>query len=226
MQFEMTPLLLSLQLALYTTIVLFVLSLPLAYFLASRKSPFRMFIETLVNLPLVLPPTVLGFYFLVFLSPRNFIGSFFEHYFDIRLSFSMAGMVIASIMFSAPFMVIPIKNAIESLDKNLLDAAATLGQNRVKTFFRVILPNIKPALITSPITTFAHTIGEFGVVLMVGGNMPGKTQVVSIAIYERVEQLKYAEAHFYAATLVVFSLAVIYFTIMVNYFKANRNKAL
>jgi molybdate transport system permease protein len=194
---------------LLTAAILLLIGIPIAYALAFSRSRFKPLWEALVSMPLVLPPSVLGFYLLIAFSPNGFLGSNLLQHFDVRLVFSFTGLVIGSVIFSLPFMVQPIQAGLQALPLNLSEAAYTLGQSKWQTLWRVLLPNIKPALLTGLILSFAHTIGEFGVVLMIGGNIPGLTKVASIAIYDEVESLNYAAAHFYSAVLVTVSFVVL-----------------
>jgi len=207
--YDLTPFIISLKLSVVTTIVLFVLSFPIAYFLAYGNCRGKWLLETVFTLPLILPPTVLGFYILLALSPHFFIGKFLKDYFSIQLLFSFAGIVIASCIASIPFMLLPLKNGLESVDRTLIEASSTLGKSKFQTLLHVILPVIKPYIFSAPITTFAHTIGGFGVVLMIGGNIPGVTKVASIAIYEKVEELNYSQANLYSLLLLMISFTVL-----------------
>ena len=180
------PLILTLKLALVTTFVLLVVSIPISYWLAYSKARIKPIVQTLVSMPLVLPPTVLGFYFLVAFSPNNFIGGWLGDTFGIQLVFSFTGLVIASLIYSLPFMVHPIQSGFSKIPKALREASYLMGKSRLQTLIKVLLPNIKPSLLTGIVLSFAHTVGEFGVVLMIGGNIPGKTKVASIAIYDEV----------------------------------------
>ena len=206
---EFGPFLLSFKLAAITTAILFVLSLPLSWYLSQTKSKFKPFIEALTALPIVLPPSVLGFYILVVLSNNSPLGVFFEETFDLKLVFNFTGLVIASCFYSLPFMVQPLQSGFESLNKNMLEASYISGKSRFVTLIKVALPNIKPSLLTALIVTFAHTVGEFGVVLMVGGSIPEETKVASVAIYEFVEIMDYSSAHIYSAIMVLLSFLVL-----------------
>ena len=210
------PLLLTFKLALVTTIILLVLSIPLAYWLAYSKARIKPVIETLVSMPLVLPPTVLGFYFLIAFSPNNAFGNWLDEWLGIRLVFSFTGLVIASILYSLPFMVHPIQAGLSGIAPSLREAAYVMGKSRFSTLINVLLPNIKPALLTGIVLAFAHTVGEFGVVLMIGGNIPGETKVAAIAIYDEVEALNYAAANFYSAVLFIISFCVLLFVYLIN----------
>lgn len=202
---EFEPFIISFKLAGITTLILFFISLPLAWYLSQTKSKIKPFLEAITALPLVLPPSVLGFYILWALSYNSPIGIFFEENFGIKLVFNFYGLVIASCFYSLPFMVQPMQSGLESLNKNMLEASYISGKSKIQTLFRVALPNIKPSLITAIIVTFAHTVGEFGVVLMVGGSIPGETKVASVAIYEFVEIMDYTNAHIYSVIMVILS---------------------
>ena len=209
MHFDLQPLCLTFQLALIVTAVLFVIGVPLAYWIAFSKNRFKDIVETLVSMPLVLPPTVIGFYLLIAFSPQHFLGHFFESFLGIRIIFSFIGLVIGSVLFSLPFMVNPIKAGLQNFPLALMESSYILGKSPWKTLRRVILPNIKPALLTGIVMAFAHTIGEFGVVLMIGGNIPGETRLASIAIYNEVEALNYDTAGIYALVLVSISFCIL-----------------
>ncbi len=208
-QFDWTPLFLSLQLASVTTLILLLIGVPIAYFLAYSRNRFKPGFEALVSMPLVLPPSVLGFYLLLALSPQHGVGAWVFAQFDVRLVFSFAGIVIGSVIFSLPFMVQPLQAGFQQLPVSIKEAAHTLGLGRMQTLLRVLLPNMKSAMLSALVLSFAHTIGEFGVVLMIGGNLPGVTKVASIAIYDEVEGLNFAAAHFYSAVLVLISFVVL-----------------
>jgi molybdate transport system permease protein len=184
------PLLLTFKLALVTTLLLLVISIPIAYWLAYTKSRIKPLLETLVSMPLVLPPTVLGFYLLMAFSPANAFGNWLNDNLGIQLIFSFEGLVLASVFYSLPFMVHPIQAGFSNLPSTIAEASYVLGKSKITTLYRILLPNIKPSLLTGIVLAFAHTIGEFGVVLMIGGNIPGKTKVASIAIYDEVEALR------------------------------------
>jgi len=207
---EIEPFILSFKLALTTTIILFIIALPLAWYLSQTKSKIKPILEALTALPIVLPPSVLGFYLLYTLSLNSPIGSFFDEYLGIKLVFNFTGLVVASCFYSLPFMVQPMQSGFESLNKNMLEASYISGKSKLRTLFSVGLPNIKPALLTAIIITFAHTVGEFGVVLMVGGSIPNETKVASVAIYEYVEILDYTNAHIYSAIMLIMSFIVLF----------------
>lgn len=210
------PLLLTFQLALATTAVLLVLALPLAYWLAQTRSRWKAAVEALVSMPLVLPPTVIGFYFLLAFSPNGGFGAWIDEWLGLRLVFSFGGLVAASVIYSLPFMVHPIQAGLAGLPPSLAEASALLGKSAWTTLLRIQLPNIRPALLTGTVLAFAHTIGEFGVVLMIGGNLPGKTRVASIAIYDEVEALNYPAAHAYSLVLFVICFAILLGVYWVN----------
>ena len=207
---------LTFELAGITTLILLFIGIPLGYFLSQTKSKLKPVIETLVSMPLVLPPSVLGFYLLLAFSPKNSFGSWLEETFDLRLVFSFEGLIIASVIFSLPFMVHPIQSGFSSLSKSLKEASFVLGKSRLETLFYVLLPNIKPSLLTGIVISFAHTVGEFGVVLMIGGNIAGETKLASIAIYDEVEALNYDLANQYAFTLFIISFVILLFVYMIN----------
>jgi len=199
----------SLQLALATTTVLIAIGIPLAYWLAFSTRRWKFLIESAVAMPLILPPTVLGFYVLVALGPRSPVGRLSERLFGTTLPFTFKGLVIASTLYSLPFAVQPIASAFGSVNRRLIEASWTLGVSRTGTFRRVIVPQSIAGLVTGAVLSFAHTIGEFGVVLMVGGNIEGQTRTISIAIYDDVQALNYAQANSTALLLVAFSFAVL-----------------
>jgi len=206
---NLEPLVLSFRLAAIVSLLLLAIGLPVAYWLAFAKWRGKFLIEAVVALPLVLPPTVLGFYALVALGPRGLLGRMWESVFGHALAFTFGGLVIASIFYSFPFAVQPLVAAFESLDRRLLDASAVLGAGRARTFLRVIVPLAWPGIVTALVLSFAHTLGEFGVVLMVGGNLPGITRTVSIDIYDRVQALDYPAARAMSLVLLAISFAVL-----------------
>jgi len=214
---DLTPFILSFKLAFIVTIILLVVSIPYAYFLSNTKSKIKPFLEAITALPIVLPPSVLGFYLLIILSPNFFIGKIFYDLFDIKLVFSFEGLVVASCIYSFPFMVQPIQNGFESIPKSIIEASYVSGKGKLTTLFKVILPNMKSFLLTAIVITFAHTIGEFGVVLMVGGSIPGKTEVASVAIYDYVEMLDYKKAHIYSAIMLIISFVVLFIVYYINH---------
>ncbi|NHE56762.1 molybdate ABC transporter permease subunit [Cyclobacterium plantarum] len=216
---DFSPFILTLRLALFTTLILFFLGIPLAYWLAYSKYRIKYAVEAIVSLPLVLPPTVLGFYLLLAFSPENALGAFLDEYVDLRLVFTFPGLVLASVIYSLPFMVQPLRSGFASIPKAWLDTAQTLGKGRWVTLTRVLLPNMRSALLTAAVLSFAHTVGEFGVVLMVGGNIPEETRVISVAIYNEVEAMNYGQANRYSLLLIGFSFLVLLITYWVNHDK-------
>lgn len=210
------PLQLTFKLAFITTLLLLVVSIPLAYWMAYTKHRIKPIIETLVSMPLVLPPTVLGFYLLIAFSPSSSLGAWLNEYLGLRLVFSFEGLVLGSMLYSLPFMVHPIQSGFANLSSSLKEAAYMLGKSRRTTLFKVLLPNIKPSLLTGIVLAFAHTIGEFGVVLMIGGNMPGRTKVASIAIYDEVESLNYDAANAYSLILFAITFAILLLVYLTN----------
>ncbi|MCP4443556.1 MAG: molybdate ABC transporter permease subunit [Aureispira sp.] len=216
MDYNWSPLWLSLQLAVITTLVLMLIGIPIAYIMARSKSKFKFLWEAIISLPLVLPPTVLGFYILMLFSPNNGIGLFLKNTIGFQLAFSFSGLVIASVLYSLPFMVQPIQAGLQSLPPSLSEAAYTMGKNKWEVLRRVLLPNIKPSILTGIVLSFAHTIGEFGIVLMIGGKIPDETLVASIAVYDKVESLDYGQAHFYSLVLLFFSFLILSITYYIN----------
>jgi len=215
---EWTPIWLSLKLAAITTLILLVIGIPLAYWLSRRSSLLKVIIEAILTMPLVLPPSVLGFYLLLSFSPNSILGKWLLEYFNLSLVFSFEGLVVASVIYSLPFMVSPVKSALAHLPASLAEASYTMGKSKFETFCRVLLPNIKSSLWTAAVLTFAHTLGEFGVVLMIGGKLEGITKVASIAIYDAVDNNQYHEANLYS--LVLFAIT---FVIVILVFIFNRN---
>ena len=209
MMMDLAPFWLSFKLAGLTTLILFILALPLSWYLSQTQSRAKPVLEALTALPIVLPPSVIGFYILIVLSPNSALGGFFEDLFGVKLVFSFTGLVVASCFYSLPFMVQPLQSGFESLNKHMLEASYLAGKSTLQTLWHVALPNMKPSLITALIITFAHTVGEFGVVLMVGGSIPGETKVASVAIYEMVEVMAYGQAHIYSAIMVLMSFVVL-----------------
>jgi molybdate transport system permease protein len=210
------PIWLSLQLAGVTVVILLALGTPIAWWLAQARSRFRVVVEALVALPLVLPPTVLGFYLLILLGPHGWVGAPVQALTGSALSFSFTGLVFASTLYSLPFVVQPLHSAFESIGKTPMETAQSLGASRLDAFFSVITPLARRGYLTAMVLGFAHTLGEFGVVLMVGGNIPGKTKVISIEIYDRVEVLEYAQAHILSVGLLIFSFLVLIMVYSIN----------
>ncbi|MCI7022850.1 MAG: molybdate ABC transporter permease subunit [Campylobacter sp.] len=217
---DFSPFYLSFKLAFISTVILLVFCVPLAYFLSRVNFKGKSVIEAIISLPIVLPPSVLGFYILVFLSPYSAIGSFFEEHFGIRLVFNFTGLVIASCIYSLPFMFAPLLGAFNSLPKNIIEASYTLGKGRITTMLKIALPNIKPSLLNAIIISFAHTLGEFGVVLIIGGSLSRETKVASIAIYEATEMLDFTTAHIYSGIM----LAISFFVLFCVYFLTKKMK--
>jgi molybdate transport system permease protein len=205
----MDPLLLSLRLAACVSLLLLLIGMPLAYWLAYWNWRGKFLLEAVVALPLVLPPTVLGFYALVAMGPHGPLGKMSQALFHRGLAFTFAGLALASILYSFPFTVQPLIAAFEAVDRRLLDASAVLGAGRMRTFWRIILPLSLPGIVTAVVLSFAHTLGEFGVVLMVGGNLPGITRTVSIDIYDHVQSMEYSQANRMALVLLAISFAVL-----------------
>jgi len=204
-----TPVWLTLRLATVTTLVLLLLGTPLAWWLARSKSWGKTIVEAMVALPLVLPPTVLGFYLLVALGPHGFVGSLWQSLTGGHLVFTFTGLVIGSVIFSLPFAVQPLQNAFVAIGQRPLEVAATLRATPLDCFFTVVIPLARPGFLTATILTFAHTVGEFGVILMIGGSIPGKTQVLSIAIYEHVEMLEFREAYWLSGGMLLFAFVTL-----------------
>lgn len=200
---------LTIKLALITTLILMVIGIPLAWKLSTTRSRLRPVIEALVGLPLVLPPTVLGFYLLLAFSPNNPLGQLWLNLTGSTLAFSFSGLVLASVLYSLPFVVQPLQRSFEQLDHGLLEAAAMLGARRLDRFINIVLPNTQRALLLAACMGFAHTIGEFGVVLMIGGNIPGETQVLSIALFDAVETQQFETAHTIAGGLLAFAMILL-----------------
>jgi molybdate transport system permease protein len=206
------------KLAVITTILLLIIGLPIAYWLSYSRFKMKAIFEALICMPLVLPPTVLGYYLLVAFSPQNAFGAFLEKYFDTRLAFTFEGIVIASIIAGLPFKIQPLQNGFTALPESYREAAYTLGKSKWTTFYRVLLPNIKSSVITGIALSFAHCIGEFGIVLMVGGNITGETRIASIAIYDQVQALNYKAANQYS-----FILFIISFVLLTLIYSINKN---
>ena len=210
------PVWLSLRLSLITVLILLLIGLPLAWWLANTRSRFKTPLEAVTALPLVLPPSVLGFYLLIFMGPEGAAGSLWQSLTGNPLAFSFSGLVLASCIYSLPFVVQPLQAAFETLDRRAVEASWTLGASSAYTFATVIVPQVRRGLLTAVVLGFAHTLGEFGVVLMVGGNLPGETQVISVAIYEQVELLYYDVAGTLSAGLLLFSFLVLVIVYSMN----------
>ena len=210
------PLILTFKLALITTFLLLFISIPISYWLAYSKSKWKPIVETLVSMPLVLPPTVIGFYLLVTFSPSNAFGNWLDNSLGLRLVFSFEGLVVGSLIYSLPFMVHPIQSGLSNLSKSYQEAAFMLGKSKTQTLIKVLLPNIRASVLTGVVLAFAHTIGEFGVVLMIGGNIPGKTKVASIAVYDEVESMNYTAANQYSLVLFALTFSILLVVYLVN----------
>ena len=210
---DWTALTLTFELALISTIILLVIGTPIAWWLSQTKVRFKFLIETMVALPIVLPPTVLGFYLLIFLGPQGLVGKLVSYLGGPSLIFSFTGLVLGSIVYSMPFVIQPLQHAFSVIDKRADETAATIGFSRLRRFFYLFLPLSKTGYLSAFVLGFAHTLGEFGIVLMIGGNIPGETQVASISIYNYVEMLEYEKAHTLSLLLLLISftlLAIIY----------------
>jgi molybdate transport system permease protein len=217
---DLNPIWLTLKLAGITTLVLLAIGLPVAWWLSKGRSVFKIILEAIITMPLVLPPSVLGFYLLLAFSPQHGIGHWLKQTFDIQFVFSFQGLVLASVIYSMPFMIGPIKSALQQLPPSLSQASYSLGKTKWQTFIHVLLPNIKPSLLTAIVLTFAHTLGEFGVVLMIGGNIPNVTRVASIAVYDSVEQMDYASANTYSLILFAITFIMVIAIFVFNKYQA------
>jgi molybdate transport system permease protein len=206
---DMLALITTLKMAALTTVILLLIGTPLAWFLANMQSRFKVIIEAIVALPLVLPPTVLGFYLLIAFSPQYLPGQLWQQATGQQLAFSFSAIVIGSVLYSMPFVVQPLQKAFEQLGEPLLEAGAMLGAGSIDRFFNIVLPITKASFITAASLGFAHTVGEFGVILMIGGNIPGETRVLSIALFDHVEAFDYAKAHILAISLLVGSMVLL-----------------
>jgi molybdate transport system permease protein len=210
------PLWLSLRLASITTTILLLLAIPLGYWLAYSRQRWKIAAEAVISLPMVLPPTVLGFYLLLAFSPSQGFGRWLDHHFNIRLAFTFPGLVIASLFYSLPFTVNPIVAGFRTLPADLRNASRTLGKSDWSTLVRILLPNIRASLITGAVLSFAHTIGEFGVVMMIGGGIPGQTRVASVALYDEVQSMNNGAANRYALVLLAFSFIILLLVYAIN----------
>ncbi len=217
---DLSPVILTLKLAAITTVLLLLIGLPVAWWLSKSKSILKLIIEAIITMPLVLPPSVLGFYLLLAFSPQHGIGKWLRDVFDVQLVFSFPGLILASVIYSLPFMIGPIKSALQQLPPSLAQASYTLGKSERQTFMHVLLPNIRASVLTAATLTFVHTLGEFGVVLMIGGNIPGVTRVASIAVYDAVENQDYSSANAYS--LILFGIT---FITVISVFVFNKYKA-
>ena len=215
-ELDLQPIILSFKLAIITSILLLLIGIPVAFLLSRSTAKFKFLFEGVLSLPLVLPPSVLGFYLLLVLGSKSPIGSAIESLLGLRLVFSFEGIVVASIIYSFPFMVQPIQTALERLPNSLTEASYILGKSELQTLLKVQLPNIRPAILVGFVLSFAHTIGEFGVVLMIGGNIPGETRVAALAVYDEVESLNYGHAHIYSLILLISSFTIITIVYWIN----------
>jgi molybdate transport system permease protein len=216
---DLNPIFLTLKLAGITTLFLLVIGLPVAWWLSKGRSIGKIIIEALVTMPLVLPPSVLGFYLLLAFSPQHGVGKWMQHAFNVQFVFSFQGLVLASVIYSMPFMIGPIKSTLQQLPVSLSQASYSLGKSKWQTFVHVLIPNIMPSLLTAVVLTFAHTLGEFGVVLMIGGNIPGVTRVASIAVYDAVEQMDYTAANNYSLVLFAFTFILVVAVFIFNKYR-------
>lgn len=217
---DWSPIWLTLKLSVISTAILLLIGLPVAYWLSKGHSVFKVILEAIFTMPLVLPPSVLGFYLLLAFSPQQGLGKWLLQHFNIQLVFSFEGLVLASVIYSLPFMISPVKSALQQLPVSLAHASFTMGKSERQTFFSVLLPNIRASLLTAIVMTFAHTLGEFGVVLMIGGNIPGVTRVASIAIYNSVENMDYKSANLYSLALFSFTFILVTAVFIYNKYTA------
>ena len=216
MEIFYNTLLLTFKLATLTTLILFIIGLPLAYALSYHSFKGKIILETLLNTPLILPPTVFGFYFLLLFGQEGLIGKLIKKLISVDILFTFEGILIASVIYNIPFMIQPLQTGFKSINKSIIEVSYTLGKSKLTTLFKIILPNMKTAIFTALVLTFAHTIGEFGVVLMVGGSIPNETLVASIAIYQEVENLNYDVANKYALVLFLISFSMLLALNLVN----------
>lgn len=222
---DWSPLWLSLRLASFTTTILLLLGIPLSWWLARNRAPWKAAVEAVISLPMVLPPSVLGFYLLLAFSPAGGFGKLLDRWLDFRLVFTLPGLVFASVIYSLPFMINPLLAGFRSLPPDLLEAARTLGKSDGTTLFRILLPNMRASLITGAVLSFAHTIGEFGVVMMIGGSIPGETRVASVAIYDEVQSAHYGLANQYALVLLGLSFTILLLVYLMNH-RYNKTKSI
>ena len=217
------PLFLTIKLATLTTVILIVIGTPVAWWLAKTQAKIKPLIEALIALPIVLPPTVIGFYLLIIMSPQGMFGGWWVELTGHALTFSFFGLVVASVIYSFPFVVQPLQSAFETVGHDLMEAAHTLGAKPKDAFFSIAVPMAKRGYLTAAVLGFAHTLGEFGVVLMIGGNIPGETRLISIAIYDHVESLEYAQAHVLSAILLCFAFISMLTMYVLNYRSRKQN---
>lgn len=222
---DWSPLWLSLRLAFFTMAILLLLGIPLAWWLAYNRARWKVAVEAVISLPMVLPPSVLGFYLLLAFSPAGGFGKLLDQWLDLRLVFTFQGLVLASVIYSLPFMINPLLAGFRSLPADLHEASRTLGKSDWTTLFRVLLPNMQASLITGAVLSFAHTIGEFGVVMMIGGSIPGKTRVASVAIYDEVQSPHNGQANRYALVLLALSFTILLLVYLINH-RYNKSKSM
>jgi len=208
-EYDLSALLVTIKLASITTVILILVGTPIAWWLSQTRFKFKAVIEAIIALPLILPPTVLGFYLLMTLGTNGPIGNFLESIGGSSIAFTFTGLVVGSVIYSLPFVVQPLQNSFGSIGKQHMEVAATLGASKLDRFFTVAVPLARSGFITASVLGFAHTVGEFGVVLMIGGNIPGETGVLSIAIYDHVEAMEYGQAHFLAGCLLILSFVML-----------------
>jgi|TARA_B110000240_G_scaffold51099_1_gene58452 molybdate transport system permease protein len=215
-EYDISALLVTIKLASITTVILILIGTPIAWWLSQTRFKFKAVIEAIIALPLILPPTVLGFYLLMTLGTNGPIGNFLESLGGSSIAFTFTGLVVGSVIYSLPFVVQPLQNSFSSIGKRPMEVAATLGASGLDRFFTVAVPLARSGFITASVLGFAHTVGEFGVVLMIGGNIPGETGVLSIAIYDHVEAMEYGQAHVLAGGLLVLSFVILLFVYIFN----------
>ena len=213
---DISAIIVTIKLASLSTAILILIGTPLAWWLSQTRFKFKVIIEALIALPLILPPTVLGFYLLLTLGPNGPIGKFLESLGGSSIAFTFSGLVVGSVIYSLPFVVQPLQNSFSSVGRQSMEVAATLGASKIDRFFTVAVPSARSGFITAAVLGFAHTIGEFGVVLMIGGNIPGETGVLSIAIYDHVETMEYGKAHWLSAGLLIMSFLMLVFVYVFN----------
>ena len=213
---DISAIIVTIKLASLSTAILILIGTPLAWWLSQTRFKFKVIIEALIALPLILPPTVLGFYLLLTLGPNGPIGKFLESLGGSSIAFTFSGLVVGSVIYSLPFVVQPLQNSFNSVGKQSMEVAATLGASKIDRFFTVAIPLARSGFITAIVLGFAHTVGEFGVVLMIGGNIPGETGVLSIAIYDHVETMEYGKAHWLSAGLLIMSFLMLVFVYVFN----------
>ena len=215
-EYDISALLVTIKLASITTVILIIIGTPIAWWLSQTRFKFKVVIEAIIALPLILPPTVLGFYLLMTLGTNGPIGNFMESLGGSSIAFTFTGLVVGSVIYSLPFVVQPLQNSFASIGKQPMEVAATLGASKLDRFFTVAVPLARSGFITASVLGFAHTVGEFGVVLMIGGNIPGETGVLSIAIYDHVEAMEYGQAHVLAVGLLVLSFVMLLIVYIFN----------